>query len=131
MQRFLLAAGAANGWLAVALGAFGAHGLKTRLMALPDSAQRMGWWETAANYHLAHSLALALFALSWGRVPGAWVRRAGVSTLAGIALFSGSLYAMALTGATGLGAITPFGGLGLLIGWGTFAIGAWRIERPR
>lgn len=131
MQRFLLVAGAANGWLAVALGAFGAHGLKTQLMALPDSAQRMGWWETAASYHLAHALALGLFALSWGRVPGAWVSRAGVAMLAGIALFSGSLYAMALTGATGLGAITPIGGLGLLVGWGAFTVGAWHIERPR
>lgn len=128
MQRFLLVAGAANGWLAVALGAFGAHGLKTQLMALPDFAQRMRWWETAASYHLGHALALGLFALSWGRVPSAWVRRAGVSMLAGIALFSGSLYAMALTGATGLGAITPIGGLGLLLGWGAFAVGAWRVN---
>jgi uncharacterized membrane protein YgdD (TMEM256/DUF423 family) len=131
MQRFLLVAGATNGWLAVALGAFGAHGLKNQLMALPDAAQRMGWWQTAANYHLAHALALGLFALSWGRVPGTWVRRAGVSMLAGIALFSGSLYAMALTGTTALGAITPIGGLGLLGGWGAFTVGAWHIERPR
>ena len=131
MQRFLLVAGAINGWLAVALGAFGAHGLKTQLMALPDAAQRMGWWQTAANYHLAHALALALLALSWGRVPETWVRRAGVSMLAGIALFSGSLYAMALTGATALGAITPIGGPGLLLGWGAFTVGAWHIERPR
>lgn len=129
MQRFLLVAGAANGWLAVALGAFGAHGLKTHLMELPNAAQRMAWWETAASYHLAHALALGLFALSCGRVPDAWVRRAGVSMLAGIALFSGSLYAMAFTGATGLGAITPIGGLGLLVGWGAFAVGAWRTER--
>lgn len=128
MQRFLLVACATNGWLAVALGAFGAHGLKTQLMALPDFAQRMGWWETAASYHLAHALALGLFGLSWGRVPGAWVRWAGVSMQAGIALFSGSLYAMALTGATGLGAITPIGGLGLLLGWGAFAMGAWRVK---
>lgn len=131
MQRFLLVAGAVNGWLAVALGAFGAHGLKTHLMGVTSAAQRMGWWETAASYHLVHALALGLFALSWGRVPEAWLRRAGVSMLAGIALFSGSLYAMALTGATGLGAITPIGGLGLLVGWGMFSMGAWRIERPR
>lgn len=130
MQRFLLVAAAANGFLAVALGAFGAHGLKTHLVDFPDALRRMGWWETASSYHLFHALALGLFALSRGRVADAWVRRAGVATLGGIALFSGSLYAMAFTGQTGLGAITPIGGLALLFGWGAFALGAWRIERP-
>lgn len=120
---------AANGFLAVALGAFGAHGLKGRLSALPDATQRLGWWETAAHYHLVHALALGLFGLSSGHLSGPWVRRAGASTLAGIALFSGSLYAMALTGFTGLGAVTPLGGLALLFGWGAFFFAAWRMKR--
>jgi uncharacterized membrane protein YgdD (TMEM256/DUF423 family) len=128
MQRFLFLACSINGFLAVTLGAFGAHGLKTRLAQLPDLAQRLAWWQTAADYHLFHALALGVLALSYGRIPGQWVRRAGGSMLAGIVLFSGSLYAMTLSGITGLGAVTPFGGLALLVGWAALAIGAWRME---
>jgi uncharacterized membrane protein YgdD (TMEM256/DUF423 family) len=126
MQRILLLASAANGFLAVALGAFGAHGLKTRLADLPDVARRLAWWDTAAHYHLTHALAIALLALACGHVPQRWVGRAGVAMLVGIALFSGSLYAMTLTGITALGAVTPLGGLGLLVGWLMFGIGAVR-----
>ena len=93
---------------------------------LPDAAQRLAWWQTASDYHLFHALALGLLALSCGRLPGVWARLSGGSTLVGIALFSGSLYAMALSGRTGLGAITPIGGLGLLLGWLALAVGAWR-----
>ena len=119
-------ASAFNGFLAVALGAFGAHGLKARLASLPDAAQRLAWWQTASDYHLYHALALGLLALSCERLPVVWARLSGGSTLLGIALFSGSLYAMTLTGRTGLGAITPIGGLGLLLGWLALAVGAWR-----
>jgi uncharacterized membrane protein YgdD (TMEM256/DUF423 family) len=128
MQRFLLMASAFNGFLAVALGAFGAHGLKSRLASLPDAAQRLGWWQTASDYQFFHALALGLLALSCERLPGVWVRFAGGSMLVGIALFSGSLYAMTLSGRTGLGAITPFGGLGLLLGWFALGVGAWRAS---
>jgi uncharacterized membrane protein YgdD (TMEM256/DUF423 family) len=128
MQRFLFLACAVNGFLAVTLGAFGAHGLKARLAQLPDVAQRLAWWQTAADYHLFHALALGVLALSCERLPGLWLRRAGGSMLTGIVLFSGSLYAMSLSGLTVLGAVTPFGGLALLVGWGALAIGAWRME---
>ena len=129
MQRFLLLACAANGFLAVALGAFGAHGLKTRLADLPDVARRLGWWDTASHYHLIHALALGLIALACDRVAQHWLRRASVAMLIGILLFSGSLYAMTLTGVTALGAVTPLGGLGLLAGWSFIGWGAWHAPR--
>src|SRR5690348_6166329 len=94
MQRFLLLSSALNGFLAVALGAFGAHGLRARLAELPDAARRLEWWQTASSYHLAHALALGLIALWWAQTPAAPLRWAGVSMLAGIALFCGSLYLM-------------------------------------
>jgi len=129
MQRLLLLACAANGFLAVALGAFGAHGLKTRLADLPDVARRLAWWDTASHYHLIHALALGLIALACDRVSQHWLRRASIAMLIGIVLFSGSLYAMTLTGVTALGAVTPLGGLGLLAGWLFLGWGAWRAPR--
>jgi uncharacterized membrane protein YgdD (TMEM256/DUF423 family) len=126
MQRILLLTSAVNGFLAVALGAFGAHGLKNRLADLPDVARRLAWWDTAAHYHLIHALALGVLALACERVPRQWLGRAGVAMLAGIGLFSGSLYLMALTGVTALGAVTPIGGLALLAGWVMFGMGALR-----
>lgn len=109
-----------SGFLAVALGAFGAHGLKARLADVADGAKRLGWWETAAHYHLMHALALGLVAFVIARAPAA--RFAGVAFLLGTLLFAGSLYLMALGGPRWLGAITPLGGLSLLAGW---AILAW------
>jgi uncharacterized membrane protein YgdD (TMEM256/DUF423 family) len=130
MQRLLLLACAITGFFAVALGAFGAHGLKSRLADAPDVARRLEWWDTASHYHLIHALALGVLALAVDRVDPAWLRRSALATLAGIALFSGSLYVMALTGVTRWGAVTPIGGLGLLAGWALFAVGALRA-RPR
>ena len=98
---------AISGFLAVALGAFGAHALKARL-----SAEEMQWWETAVLYHLVHAAVLLATGDREGRATAAsWCFASG--TL----LFSGSLYAMALTGVRGLGAVTPAGGLALLGGW--------------
>jgi uncharacterized membrane protein YgdD (TMEM256/DUF423 family) len=131
MQRQLLLACAANGFLAVALGAFGAHGLKTRLADLPDVARRLAWWDTASHYHLIHALALGLLAIACERVAPRWLGRASIAMLIGMLLFSGSLYAMTLTGMTALGAVTPFGGLALLVGWALLGVGAWRAEPPR
>ena len=131
MRRPLLLACAANGFLAVALGAFGAHGLKTRLADLPDVARRLDWWETASHYHLGHAVALGVLALASDRVPRRWLARASVAMVVGIVLFCGSLYIMALTGVTGLGAVTPIGGLGFLAGWALFGIGALRSEPDR
>jgi len=130
MQRLLLLACAITGFLAVALGAFGAHGLKSRLADAPDVARRLEWWDTASHYHLMHAIALGVLALAVERLDPTWLRRSALATLAGIALFSGSLYVMALTGVTRWGAVTPIGGLGLLAGWVLFAVGALRA-RPR
>ncbi|MBU2502167.1 MAG: DUF423 domain-containing protein [bacterium] len=127
MERLFLILASINGFLAVALGAFGAHGLKTRLAHLPDQAQRLDWWQTAAHYHLTHALALVLMAYLAARVPGALTTAGGWFLLAGILLFSGSLYAMTLTGVKALGAITPLGGVCLLAGWALAAAAAWRL----
>lgn len=118
MSRIFVILSGVLGFSAVALGAFGAHGLRSRLEGLPDGIKRMEWWNTAAHYHLTHALALAFVAWLAHRGGGSPVTIAGWSFVAGVALFSGSLYAMTLTGQTKLGAITPFGGLLLLVGWG-------------
>lgn len=110
----LLAVAAVNALLAVAAGAFGAHGLEEQL-----DAHHLDIFETAARYHMFHALGMGLCAL-------AGAARAGWVMLAGVALFSGTLYALALTGAKWLGAITPIGGLLMMIGWLLLAIAAWR-----
>ncbi len=116
MRTFLIASGAL-GFLGVLLGAFGAHGLQRKLADLPDAAKRMEWWQTATQYHLVHALAVGLVAFAAARAPGTAVSVAGWCFVAGIALFSGSLYVMTVTGARSLGAVTPFGGLCFLVGW--------------
>ena len=115
------------GFSAVALGAFGAHGLRSRLEALPDGVKRLEWWNTAAHYHLTHALALGLAAWLVHRGAGASAHVAGWSFVTGMALFSGSLYVMTVTGQTKLGAITPIGGLFFLIGWGAVAVAGFRL----
>jgi uncharacterized membrane protein YgdD (TMEM256/DUF423 family) len=102
------------GFSAVALGAFGAHGLRDRL-----AAPMLEIYRTGALYHLVHAVAALAVAAAGERVQrggaivGLWA--------AGVAIFSGSLYALALTGVRGLGAVTPFGGLLLLAGWALVA----------
>jgi uncharacterized membrane protein YgdD (TMEM256/DUF423 family) len=125
MERIFLVLAGINGFLAVALGAFGAHGLKARLATVADGTQRLAWWETAAHYHLMHALAIALCAYVAARAPGTAAHASGFCFLAGIVLFSGSLYAMTLTGRA-LGAVTPLGGLFLLAGWAAVTIAALR-----
>jgi uncharacterized membrane protein YgdD (TMEM256/DUF423 family) len=110
----LLLAGV-TGFLGVALGAFGAHGLEKRLAGLPDRDRRLAWWQTGAHYHQLHALAIGLAAVVAGAAPGAAL--AAWLFLGGIALFSGSLYTMTLTGRRALGAITPLGGVLFLAGW--------------
>ena len=105
------------GLLAVGLGAFGAHGLRNAIGELPDGAKRLDWWTTAAHYHLTHALALAFVAWLVHRTGANVATWAGWCFVAGIALFSGSLYTMTLTGITKLGAVTPLGGLLLMAGW--------------
>lgn len=128
MDRLWLAMSAANGFLAVALGAFGAHGLKRMMAAVPDGAQRLDWWHTAAQYHLAHALALGLVAVAAPHVAGRLPAVAGWALVAGILLFSGSLYLMTLTGVKALGAVTPVGGVCLLAGWLALLASAWSLR---
>jgi uncharacterized membrane protein YgdD (TMEM256/DUF423 family) len=106
-----LAAAAALGALGVALGAFGAHGLRDRV-----SAGDLATWETAVLYHELHALALLALAL-FGAATGRPVRRPATLFVLGIALFSGSLYLLVASGARWLGAVTPLGGLCLIAGW--------------
>ena len=117
-KNFLLI-GSMAAFLAVALGAFGAHGLRSRL-----SPDMLAVFETGVRYHMYHALALLATALVMERIGGRLVVCAGWSFTAGIVLFSGSLYLLALTGVTILGAITPLGGLAFLIGWACLAIAA-------
>jgi uncharacterized membrane protein YgdD (TMEM256/DUF423 family) len=124
MQTFLRTACAVNGFLGVALGAFGAHGLKARLADVGDAARRLEWWQTASHYHLFHALALGILASWAARAEHRELLLSGSAMVMGIVLFSGSLYAMALTGQTGLGIVTPFGGLALLLGWGALLVSA-------
>jgi uncharacterized membrane protein YgdD (TMEM256/DUF423 family) len=118
MNRIVLA-GALLAGTAVALGAFGAHALRGSL-----GGQQLGWWQTAVQYQLWH--ALALLAVAALRPP----RSAVIALLlgGGALLFSGSLYLMALTEARWLGAITPAGGMAMIIGWLLFAWEAGRIR---
>ncbi len=126
MARIFVILSGLLGFSAVALGAFGAHGLRSRLESLPDGMKRLEWWNTAAHYHLTHALALAFVAWLVDRGAGASAVVAGWSFVAGVALFSGSLYLMTITGQTKLGAITPLGGLLFLIGWGAVVAVGWR-----
>ena len=111
--RLSLSAAALAMALAVGLGAFGAHALKAQLA--PDA---LAIWQTAVQYHAWHALGLFGIGLLLHRAPGdRLLRTAAWLLLAGIVLFSGSLYALALTGVRMLGAITPFGGVAFIAGW--------------
>ncbi len=124
MNRSLTVLASVQGFLAVALGAFGAHGVKKLLEGLPDAAQRLTWWETGSKYHLVHALAIGLAAVLAAHVKGRAPVIAGWLFTAGLALFSGSLYVMTLTGLKVLGAVTPIGGLLLLAAWALLGYGA-------
>jgi uncharacterized membrane protein YgdD (TMEM256/DUF423 family) len=126
--RLLVAIAGLLGALAVGLGAYGAHGLSAALEGLPDAGKRMEWWQTAALYHLTHALAVAFVAwLATHRARAAGV--AGMLFVIGIALFSGTLYAMALGAPRWLGAVTPLGGLSLIAGWITVLVSGLRRSR--
>ena len=113
----LLVLSASAGFSGVALGAFGAHGLRKRLEQAADGGRRGEWWQTGATYHLAHALAIGVAASFAAHGTGGWPRCAAWCFAGGIVLFSGSLYVMAVSGVRKLGAITPLGGLAFLAGW--------------
>jgi uncharacterized membrane protein YgdD (TMEM256/DUF423 family) len=115
------AVGAWLGALGVALGAFGAHALKARV-----SADMVAVWETGARYQVLHALALLATGWACDRWPGTFASGAGWLFVVGIALFSGSLYALVLTGERAFGAITPLGGASFIAGWVCLAVAATR-----
>ena len=118
MANTFMLIGSLAGFLGVAAGAFGAHGLRSRL-----SPDMLGVFETAVRYQMYHVFALLITAVIIGRVGDARLLSiAGWSFITGMVLFSGSLYALALTGMSNLGVITPVGGLAFLIGWACLAI---------
>jgi len=124
MERVFFGLGSISAGLAVALGAFAAHGLRSRIS--PEALQT---FETGARYHMYHALALLAVAWAATRWPGGAITAAGWLFVAGTLLFSGSLYLLAVTGVRVLGAITPFGGLAFILGWLALAWAGW-AARP-
>jgi uncharacterized membrane protein YgdD (TMEM256/DUF423 family) len=124
VDRLFITIGALSGFLAVALGAFGAHSLRDRL-----SAEMLQVFQTGVTYQMYHALALIGVGILLGRfsVDGStWLTTSGWLFLGGSILFSGSLYLLSLTSTSWLGAITPLGGVAFLLGWLAVAIGIWR-----
>jgi uncharacterized membrane protein YgdD (TMEM256/DUF423 family) len=121
LDRVFFVIGSLSGFLGVGLGAFAAHALKSRL-----DAELLAVFEVGVRYQMYH--ALALLAVAWGcaRWPGATVGASGWLFVAGTVLFSGSLYALSLSGTRWWGAVTPFGGLAFLGGWLCLAWAAWK-----
>jgi len=120
-DRQLTILAALNMIAAVGAGAFGAHGLKR--MLTPDL---LAIWQTGVLYHLVHALGLFVVALLGARFGSTLLSTAGAVMFAGIVLFSGSLYLLALTGTRWLGAVTPLGGVAFLAAWALVAWAAWR-----
>ena len=122
MLRGFLMLAAFFGFTGVGLGAFAAHGLKSRL-----TPEYLTIFHTGVTYQLVHTLALLGVALLATQIPGRLLTWAGVSFAVGILLFSGSLYVLTLTGVSKLGIVTPFGGLAFLAGWLCLGLAAWRL----
>jgi uncharacterized membrane protein YgdD (TMEM256/DUF423 family) len=123
VSRLFITLAAVNGLLAVGLGAFGAHALKSHL---DDYAQ--GVYSTAVQYHFYHALALlGVGLLTLWHPQSSLLRTSGFSFLFGTLVFSGSLYLLSLSGIRWLGAITPIGGLAFMVGWFCLALAAWRL----
>lgn len=121
MDRLFFVIGAVSALIGVAAGAFGAHALRGRL-----DTDLLAIFETGARYQMYHALALLVVAWAYTRWPGTLVTTAGWLLVLGTLLFSGSLYALSLSGVRWLGAITPLGGVAFLAGWLCLALAAWR-----
>ena len=121
MDRLFFGLGATSAFIAVAAGAFGAHALRARL-----SPDLLATFETGARYQMYHALALIAAAWATARWPGSLIQWAGWLFVIGTVLFSGSLYALALSGVRWLGAVTPFGGVAFLGGWVCLVLAAMR-----
>jgi len=116
--RIFVLLGALNGFIGVSLGAFGAHGLEGTL-----DPELLRVWNKGVDYQQIHALGLLLIGVLLRFETCRRIRLAGWCMLIGILLFSGSLYTLALSGVRPLGAVTPFGGVSFLIGWGLLALG--------
>ena len=121
MDRVFFTLGCAFGLTGVALGAFGAHALKTRL-----TPELLATFEVGVRYQLIHALALLAVAWACTRWPGKRAHAAGWLFVVGTLLFSGSLYALSSSGLRGLGVVTPIGGVALLAGWACLLLAPWR-----
>ena len=121
MDRTFFLIGALSAFVAVAAGAFGAHGLKDRL-----SAEMLAIFEVGVRYQMYHAFALMAAAWASARWPGTLASASGWLFIAGTVIFSGSLYLLSLTGQRWLGAITPVGGLAFLAGWLCLAGACWK-----
>jgi uncharacterized membrane protein YgdD (TMEM256/DUF423 family) len=120
VTRVFFALGAVSAAMAVLCGAFAAHGLRGRL-----TADLLAVFEVGVRYQMYHALALLAVAWAYARWPGTAMMAAGWLFVAGTAVFSGTLYLLALTGVKWLGAITPLGGVALVLGWLLLAWAAW------
>ena len=121
MERLFIIIGAVSGAIGVAAGALGAHALRARV-----EPRLLEVFETGARYQMYHAIALLAAAWVVTRFPGSLANASGWLFLAGTVLFSGSLYAMTLTGIRALGAITPLGGVCFIAGWACLALAAMR-----
>jgi len=124
MSRKWLMTATLLGFLAVALGAFGAHGLKSIFSEDPLLTKKLAWWNTGVRYQMWHALFLFACCMRAKFLP---IDRVGTLIVVGSLLFSGSLYAMTLTGITKLGMITPLGGLAFLAAWAMLFWGAFKM----
>ncbi|MBR59233.1 MAG: DUF423 domain-containing protein [Myxococcales bacterium] len=120
MNAYFGSLAAISGALGVAAGAFGAHGLKDRV-----EERMLDIWGTAAQYQLIHALALLAVAMLMGRNDATSLNVAGHAFFWGTLIFSGSLYALVLSGQTWLGAFTPIGGTAFIVGWVAVAVALW------
>lgn len=120
-MKKMLIAGALSMSLAVLLGAFGAHALKSSL-----TPQMLATYHTGVDYQFYHSIGLLIIGLTGFHYQSKWLHRAGTLLILGIVLFSGSLYIISLSGVKGIGIITPIGGLSFVAGWICLAIGLWK-----
>lgn len=121
MGTLFIQLGIISAGLSVALGAFAAHALKTKI-----STEMLAIFEVGVRYQMYHSLALILLGILMFHVSNNWLQWSGWSLIGGTLLFSGSLYVLALSGVRAWGAVTPVGGILFLLGWLLFGIGAMR-----
>jgi len=122
MSRQFVLIAAVMGFLGVAIGAFGAHGLEATL----EENGRTDTFETASSYHMYHALVMLGVAWLAAQMPSRWVRWAGYLLTAGTVIFSGSLYILAIADLSIMGAVAPIGGTALVLGWGCMGYAAWQ-----